>query len=106
MTKKIKLIMAVIVSLAMTVFMLFISAFFLVHNDINTGAEEVMINLSYILKDYNGYLALFRGDSKVPYLVLESRTIFLNEYDRKLVFDGISVRTERELHRLIEDMTG
>ncbi len=106
MTRKVKMTMGLIVSLAMTVFLIFISAFFFRHNDINTGAEEVMINLSYILKDYNGYLALFRGDSKVPYLVLETRTVFLNEYDRKLVADGISVNTEKEIHRLVEDMTG
>lgn len=60
----------------------------------------------FIIKDHDGFLALYREESDTPYMILEYRTIFLNDYDRDLVTRGISVPTEKEMKELIEDLTG
>ncbi|MDD6081869.1 MAG: hypothetical protein PUB89_03345 [Oscillospiraceae bacterium] len=60
----------------------------------------------FIIKDHDGFLALYREESDTPYLILEYRTVFLNDYDRDLVTRGISVPTEKEMENLIEDLTG
>lgn len=77
-------------------------------SDIRRNSEDISVtnNISFVLKDYNGNLALFRGNSDEPYVVLDEKTSFLNEYDRNRVVSGISVNTRTELEKLIEDMTG
>jgi len=77
-------------------------------SDIRRNSEDISVtnNISFVLKDYNGNLALFRGNSDEPYVVLDEKTSFLNEYDRNRVLAGISVNTRSELEKLIEDMTG
>lgn len=77
-------------------------------SDIRRNSEDILVtnNISFVLKDYNGNLALFRGNSDEPYVVLDEKTSFLNEYDRNRVLAGISVNTRSELEKLIEDMTG
>lgn len=68
--------------------------------------EGAMVDISFRLKDHDGFLAVYRGNSEKPYTILDYRTNFLNEYDRQLVADGISVETEHDMRILIEDMTG
>ncbi|MBE6853891.1 MAG: hypothetical protein E7505_10565 [Ruminococcus sp.] len=68
--------------------------------------DEVSIDMSYKLKDHNGFLAMYRGKSDKPYIVLDYQTSFLNEYDRQLVSEGICVETEKEMRVLLEDFTG
>lgn len=77
-------------------------------SDIRRNSEGISVtnNISFVLKDYNGNLALFRGNSDEPYVILDEKTSFLNEYDRNRVVAGISVNTRNELEKLIEDMTG
>lgn len=60
----------------------------------------------FIIKDHDGFLALYRQSAESPYLILDYRTSYLNEYDRTLVIEGISVPTEKEMNILIEDLTG
>ncbi|MBP1564546.1 MAG: hypothetical protein J6A58_02170 [Oscillospiraceae bacterium] len=73
----------------------------------NEKKENISVNqkISFVLGEYKGNLALYRGDSKKPYIILEERTSYLNEYDRERVGQGISVESESELNKLIEDMT-
>ncbi len=71
-------------------------------SDINTENMD----MSYMLSDFEGHLALFRGTNERPYIVLDEKTCYLNDYDKQNVKKGIKVNTEQELHRLIEDMTG
>ena len=63
--------------------------------------EEV----GYYLKEYEGELAVFRGDSSTPYRKLGTPLNFMTQEDKNILKQGIYVRTERELKRLIEDYT-
>lgn len=59
---------------------------------------------TYILKEHNGILAVFKPNSTTP--IRELPDIALNtlpEYDRKLLNTGIKVYSDKELQRLIED---
>ena len=62
--------------------------------------------ISFVLKEYNGKLGLFRGQAQSPYQTLDFDITYLSEYDRELLKEGISVDTEPELEMLIEDYTG
>lgn len=64
------------------------------------------MDFSYVLRDCGGFLAIYRGKSPVPFSVLEYQTSFLNEYDRSLAEEGISVPDETSMRILIEDLTG
>ncbi|MDO5558279.1 MAG: hypothetical protein Q4F95_01640 [Oscillospiraceae bacterium] len=67
--------------------------------------DKASINLAFILREYDGCLAVYRGDAEKPYYVLDTKTEYLNEYDREQVRRGIAVYSETELRRLIEDLT-
>lgn len=59
----------------------------------------------YILKEYNGTLALFRENSEKPYRILDADLTTLTDYDKELLQNGIKVDTEKEVNALIEDFT-
>lgn len=79
------------------------------YNNDYTQAEsisEVQKNVGYTLKEYDGKIGIFRGDSDTPYTFVDDVEIsYLNEYDRELLKVGIEVSTESELKSLIEDLT-
>lgn len=72
---------------------------------VENSVVETQEEIGYTLKEYNGELAVFRGSSETPYRLLGVSTAVMSEYDRDLLKDGIFVRTEGELDRLIEDFT-
>lgn len=57
----------------------------------------------YVLKEYDGCLALFRSGSSKPYRRLDFNVSMLTDFDRELLKNGIYVQTEAELNKLIED---
>lgn len=78
-------------------------------NDNPTQAETLApINqrVGYTLKEYDGKIGVFRGNSSTPYTYLQDVELsYINEYDRELLSNGIEVSTEQELKTLIEDLT-
>ena len=82
-----------------------ISAMLMNTDRIIAEKNEPDIDFSFVLKEYNGFLAVFRGSSPVPYIQLDTQISFLNEYDRVLMKDGIRVSSEKDLRRAIEDFT-
>lgn len=70
-----------------------------------TPTAESLESTSFIIKEYNGKLGIFRGDSKSPYKVLDCSFSLLSDYDKQQLKEGIEVETESELNSLIEDYT-
>lgn len=69
-------------------------------------SQESELSVSFVLKEYNGKLGLFRGNAQSPYQTLDFDIAYLSEYDRELLKEGIAVDTQGELDMLIEDYTG
>lgn len=70
------------------------------------GRQEESVTLpqvDYVLGEYDGYLALFRGEQEQPYQILDMPVQLLSDYDRGQIADGIHVQTEQELRQLVED---
>lgn len=57
----------------------------------------------YILKEYNGFLAVFSYGSNTPKEVLSVLITDLPEYDRRELSYGVAVYSEQELQQRIED---
>lgn len=58
----------------------------------------------YIMREYNGKLAVFNDDGTV-YKVYEINVELLPEYDRKILKKGIQITGEEELRARVEDYT-
>ncbi len=66
---------------------------------------EELETAPYVVKEYNGSLAVFRGGSSSPYKILDCDFSLLSDYDKEYLIEGISVYAEAELNSLIEDFT-
>lgn len=72
---------------------------------VENSVVETQEEIGYMLKEYNGELAVFRGNSETPFRLLGISASVMSECDRSQLKDGIFVQTESELNRLIEDFT-
>ena len=71
-----------------------------------TGADaqkEDVVTPLYLIKDYNGQIAVFKYNSDIPQEVLSARTAGLPEFDKIALKTGIPVYSESELARILED---
>lgn len=59
----------------------------------------------FILRTHEGRLKLFHGSSDAPSKIYDFDISLLTEYDRNLLQDGIMLYSQREVDRLIEDLT-
>ncbi|MGI5895036.1 MAG: hypothetical protein ACOX6P_10675 [Candidatus Merdivicinus sp.] len=59
----------------------------------------------YILREYNGQLAVFAWGEETPRQVIELNVEMLPPYDQGLLRAGIEAADEQELARLLEDYT-
>lgn len=57
-----------------------------------------------IVKEYNGRIGVFKGESAVPYRVIDYDFSLLSEYDREQLTEGIIIKSDRELQQFIEDI--
>ena len=57
----------------------------------------------YILREWNGYIAVFAHGEQEPQIVLEQQVRFLPDIDRMNLREGIIVADREELAALIED---
>lgn len=58
----------------------------------------------YVLREYNGKTALFRENSAAPIAVYETPPSALYPADAALLAEGIRVKTDSEIARLVEDL--
>lgn len=70
-----------------------------------SSAESVTQQEYYILKDYCGKIAVFKGDSSTPEQIYDIFTNTLPEQDITMLTHGIEVKSENELTELINDYT-
>ena len=63
-------------------------------------------NTAYILKDYNGKIAVFTEEDAHPVEIFDTNTASLPSKDTEALKAGIRVETKEELYRLIEDFSG
>lgn len=70
----------------------------------NTDLTETTVNeISYYLKDYNGKIAVFKGNSEVPYHIYDVFTDSLPKEDSEAIKYGIEAHSENELKNLVAD---
>lgn len=60
--------------------------------------------LSYIVKDFNGNIAVFNSFEKEPIKVIDVYTASLPVADQEMLLKGISVKNYEELSVLLEDL--
>ncbi len=58
---------------------------------------------SYVVKEYNGKIAVFEKGSQSPYRTTDMYINFLPEYDKALLSTGIEVDTQAEVNKVLED---
>lgn len=59
----------------------------------------------YKVSVFNGKLAVFEGDSKIPYKVYDTYVSSLPEEDKKILTNGIYIDSSSELMKIIEEYT-
>jgi len=59
----------------------------------------------YIIREYDGYVAVFARGESSPEMVLERMVHHLPAYDRIQLQEGVPVFTQEELQERIEDYT-
>lgn len=59
----------------------------------------------YIIKEYQGKIAIFEDDITTPYAIYDTYTSVLPETDRQKLKEGILVKDKDELQKVIEDYT-
>ena len=73
--------------------------------DNNISKSVEIENFPYIIKEYEGKLAVFSDKNDNPDIVFDVYLNQLPEYDRKQITDGIYVESYDKLISLIEDFT-
>lgn len=71
-----------------------------------SGITQQQDDSIYIVKEYNGKIAVFYQNDETPFRILEKSIDSLPQADRDMLKSGLSVTGESELRRLIEDYTG
>ena len=66
--------------------------------------ETPSTSLSYIVKDFNGNIAVFEDGSSAPFKVTEVCTNTLPKVDQEKLAEGIIVHSQVELNTLLEDL--
>ncbi len=59
----------------------------------------------YRISVFNGKLAVFEGNSKLPYKVYDTYINNLPDEDMKILTEGICVNSSSELNKVIEEYT-
>ena len=57
-----------------------------------------------VVKEYNGRIGVFKGESSTPYRVIDYDFSLLSEYDREQLTEGIVIESDKELQQFIEDI--
>lgn len=57
-----------------------------------------------IVKEYNGRIGVFKGNSSTPYRIIDYDFSLLSDYDREQLTEGIIIESDMELQKFIEDI--
>ena len=57
----------------------------------------------YIVKEYNGKIAVFEKGVANPYRMTDMPVSFLPDYDKNLLLGGIELDSQDEVNRVLED---
>lgn len=68
------------------------------------NAERPVPEPGFVLRAHDGHLALWREGADRPYRVLQAELWLLSDVDRRSIEEGITVGSEAELLRLLEDL--
>ncbi len=60
----------------------------------------------YIVREYNGRIAIFCRGSSEPFRYLEFNILLLPDFDREQLREGIGLYTDEELWTYIQDVEG
>lgn len=72
--------------------------------EIQAEAGEIVKPI-YIMKDYEGKLAVFNYGSSTPFEIFDVYTSDFSEADIEILTQGIEIYTSAELQSLVEDYT-
>ena len=75
------------------------------YENVVTDKNNVSIEYKYRVSVFNGKVAVFEGNSKVPYKVYDTYVNTLPENDVQLLNDGIKTNSSSELMKIIEEYT-
>ncbi len=62
--------------------------------------------IGFVMKAYQGKIALFRENSEQPFQILDFETYLLPDADREALEQGIYADTQEELLSILEDWDG
>ena len=72
---------------------------------VSAAAGEPAVQEGYLLREYEGYVAIFdSGSGKTPKVITAIEMKNLTEADRALMEMGLPAETEEELALLLEDL--
>jgi|GEM_PF-564965 len=66
---------------------------------------ETVESVPFIVREYDGDLGVFKGDSELPYKILDCNFSMLPDCDKEMFIEGVVLENEDELKKLIEDYT-
>ncbi len=69
--------------------------------DYNYGAQSY----TYLVQEYDGKIGVFRYNEKTPFQIVDLSPAMLPPYDQAALKEGIPIRNENELQRILEDYT-
>lgn len=70
---------------------------------VENSGNSVNYQQIYIVKEYNGKIAVFEKGRDEPYRTTNMSVNFLPDYDKKLLVNGIELQTQQEVDLLLED---
>lgn len=97
---------------SITVFVIIcVAALTALYLSFDTDAEQKIAENPYIAEDYytvqeyQGKIAVFKNNDKVPTDIFDAYVALLPAHDRELLEEGIVIQTPEELQKIIEDYT-
>lgn len=57
-----------------------------------------------VVREYNGRIGVFKGESERPYRVIDYDFSLLSDYDKEKLTEGVVMSSESELQQFIEDI--
>lgn len=70
-----------------------------------SNKPQQLESVEFVVREYNGKLGVFRGDSSKPFRIIDFEVSLLSEYDRAQLDDGIVIESMDELDTFIEDIS-
>ena len=78
------------------------------HQKVEAKSAEIVRTLpdaEYIIREYNGKVAVFRGESPIPYMTADCELSLLSDYDKAALKQGVTLKTAEEVNTYLEDLT-